>query len=101
MEKRIAFDGHMARINTVRYSNKIFIYIFEKKTKEIRTWFTEIEIDLIEIMITFDDVWERDLCKIELKTYRRFQEKSKLRTGKKWTEVRKQQHGKIMRQYCN
>lgn len=42
-----------------------------------------------------DYIWECDLT-MKFKAYQNFQEKSMLKIGNKWTDVRKQKHQELM-----
>lgn len=96
-KRRIMFYGHLARMNKHRLTNKIFTYFQNKKTKG--SWFTEVEKDMDEVGINQDDIQEREPLKKKLKTLRSFQEKPKMKTGKQWTEERKEAHRRRMKEY--
>ena len=96
-KRRIAFYGHLTRMSPERLTNRIFAYFLNKKTKG--PWFNEVEGDLREVGITREDIQERVPLAKKLGAHQGFQEKPKLKTGKKWTEDRKEAHRKRMREY--
>ena len=96
-KRRLSFYGHLTRMNSGRLSNRICAYFVGKKTKGI--WFTEVEKDLQELGLSHEDILVRDSLKKKLGEIQSFQPKPILKTGKKWTEERKEAHRRRMREY--
>ena len=84
-------------MNSQRLTQRIVSYFVNKKTK--RPWFIEVEKDLREVGITPEDIQERAPLQEKLRAHNRFQEKPKLKTGKKWTAERKEAHRMRMKEY--
>lgn len=96
-KRRITFYGHVARMNPARLTSRIFTFLEEKKTKG--AWFSEVQKDLQEIGISNEDIQRRGPLKKKLQEHQSFQPKPKLKTGKAWTEERKEQHRLRMKEY--
>lgn len=96
-KRRITFYGHVTRMHPTRLTNRIITFLQQKKTKG--AWFIEVDKDLEEVGIAGNDIRERASLRKKLQTFQGFREKPKLKTGKAWTQERKEQHRECMRQY--
>ena len=95
-KRRIAFYGHLQRMNSNRLTGRIFRYI--RKLKTANTWISETENDIEELQITQEDITERSLFRNKLHNFKGFQEKPRRKTGAVWTEERSEKHMERMRE---
>ena len=95
IKRKIAFYGHLQRMNSNRLTGRIFIYITKLK-KEI-TWFSETKNDIEELQITHKDITERTPLRNKLRDFKGFQQKPR-RKADVWTEERREEHEQRMRE---
>lgn len=90
-KRRVQFYGHILRMKNTRLTKKIF-NIAKVSTKLI--WFQEVENDLKELGINIIDVQNRERFR---NLVRKMKLKEQKKTGKKWTEQRKEEHSNVMK----
>ncbi|KAK7863099.1 hypothetical protein R5R35_001024 [Gryllus longicercus] len=72
---------------------------FDRNPKTQMTWIKEVKKDMEEMGIDGEEVERREEFRKKIRGFQGFQEKAKKKTGAKWTEERKKQHGERMKEY--
>ena len=95
-KRRTAYDGHLQRTNSNRFTGIIFRYT--RKLKMANTWINKTENDIGELQITDEDLTERYSTQEQATYFKGLQEKPRRKTGSVWTEERREKHKERMRE---
>ena len=77
--KKNCFYGHLKRMNSNKFTGRIFKYI--RKLKMANTWIDGTENDIEQLQITHEEITERTPLRIKLHNYKGSQEKHRRKTG--------------------
>ena len=95
-KRKIAFYGHLQRMNSNRLTGRIFKCI--RKLEMANTGISETENVIEELQITHEDITESTPLRNKLHNFKGFQEEPRRETVATWTEERREKHNERMRE---
>ena len=96
-KRRLAFYGHVTRMDQRRLTNQLLNYW--KNRKAVTPWLTEVNKDIQELHLSESNIRNQSSLRKVLKE-KRFQDKPlHKKTGTPWTNERKEAHSQKMREY--
>ena len=98
-KRRLAFYGHLARMDEKRLTRKIFEHSNQRE-KTNNKWIQMVRKDMSAANIIQDAIWDREKFRQLVNKVKEFPEEAKeSNVNRRWTDERRKHHAEVMRKY--